>query len=162
MLSQNCRIGGLEGTDEGRLVQCLCNEPKTLPINPYQGVKQTHWFSVFKTACKRKPGVCYFWYSSDSWEKRQTQILIWVLLKKEKIPKRCKTPKQQSLVTIYLFIFRKCTKHLWYINNTLMPLPMSTIFDLNLVTVLVRPIMKSQMTRKSRKESLFCIFLTTW
>lgn len=41
-ISQNCRIGGLEGTYEGHLVQCLCNEPKTLPINPYQGVKQAY------------------------------------------------------------------------------------------------------------------------
>lgn len=41
-ISQNCRIGGLEGTYEGHLVQCLCNESKTLPINPYQGVKQAY------------------------------------------------------------------------------------------------------------------------
>lgn len=73
---------------------------------------------------------------------------------KKRKPKQTKTPtKQNPPVTSYFF--RKSIRHLWYISNISMPLPVSTTIQLNLVTVWARPIMKNKITRKQNRIHTF-------
>lgn len=120
------------------------------------GVLSKQIIFCVQNCTQEEAGVCYFPDSWDTWVKRQTQMPSCVLLKKKKKrkPKQTKTPtKQNPPVTSYFF--RKCIRHLWYISNISMLLPVSTTIQLNLVTVWARPIMKNKITRKQNRIHTF-------